>query len=258
MRTTNQIFIYAFIALLVIVLVQSRTSLVRRTIANFAHTYSSDEEEWWVEVEITPKAGTQEENDDILLLLYDDFLAHKRQKIESWHFFREPTLRFRIEFVSKEDRDSTAAELKNFLDSIELIAEHYFARHGERIESFDEGYAGEYDQYRRMWPYQRKLWEWGSEMTVESIKESKEIGGNDPSREHQLERIFHLLSNQLLPGYEENKRKEYFYLGLFYGASLGVLASLVVVVAFKFLSKRKIVARTQSANLDHFLKCSDD
>jgi len=168
------------------------------------------EEEWWIEVEITPKDGKQEVNDEILLLLYDEFLSYRRQNVTSWLFFREPTLRFRIELIDRDNRDSIAIELKSFLDSIDLVENHYFARHGERIENFDEGYSGERDQYKRMWPYQKKLWEWGSEMTVEAIREFRETGTNDPSREYQLERIFHLLSNQLSPGYEIERQREFY------------------------------------------------
>jgi len=40
----------------------------------------------WIEVEITPEGGAKEKNDDILLLLCDDFLLDKRQHVKSWHF----------------------------------------------------------------------------------------------------------------------------------------------------------------------------
>jgi len=77
-----------------------------------------------------------------------------------------------------------------------------------------------------MWPSQKKIWEWGSEMTVEAIKERKETGTNDPSREYQLERAFHLLSNQLSPGYEVKRLLEYLYFGL----GLGVIATITIAI----------------------------
>lgn len=235
MRKTKAIYIFicTFMFFSIFGLIQNNTSL-RRTVA-FTDTYPSNKEEWWIEVEITPIDGKQETNDDVLLLLYDDFLSHKRESIKSWHFFREPTLRFRIELTDRENRDNIAVELKNFLDSIELIADHYFARHGERIENFDEGYAGERDQYKRMWPYQKKLWEWGSEMTVEGIREFRETGANDPSREYQLERVFHLLSNQLSPGYEVKRQREYLFL-----AVASVFLALVVSIALSVLYSIKL------------------
>lgn len=202
---------------------------------NSTSTYSLIEEEWWIEVEITPEGGKQEVNDEIILLLYDQFLSYRRQIIKSWHFFREPTLRFRIELIDQDNRNSVAVELENFLDSSGLVTDYYFAKHGERIENFDDGYSGERDQYKRLWPYQKKLWEWGSEMTVEAIKELKETGANNPSREHQLERIFHLLSNQLSPGYEMERIEMYLYLAAF----AAIVALAVSIICSIRLSKTR-------------------
>ena len=205
------VFMCILIFSVIFVLFQRNTLLIRAVSSekyNF-NDRNASEEEWWIEVEIMPKGDKQETNDDILLLLYDNFLSGERQNIKSWHFFREPTLRFRVELIDKENRDRIATKLNNFLNSIDLVADYYFARHGKRIEKFDEGYSGERDQYKRMWPYQKKLWEWGSEMTVNAIKEFRETGANEPSREYQLERIFHLLSNQLSPGYEMKRLEDY-------------------------------------------------
>lgn len=85
---------------------------------------------------------------------------------------------------------------------------------GNRITSLNEGYLGEYDQYKRMWPYQKKIWEWGSEMTVEGNKEFSEMENNDPPKQYQLYRLFHILSLQFLPGYEvsfQNVYNQYFF-----------------------------------------------
>lgn len=155
--------------------------------------------EWWIQKDIIPQGKNWTLNDDILLLLYEKFLSGDRQNIESWHFFREPQLRFRIQLKDIENRNRVASELDSFLDSINLVEKHYFANHERRVENLDEGYNGERETYKRMWPFQKKLWEWGSEMAVEAIKEFKETGTNDPSREFQLERVFHLLCNQLYP-----------------------------------------------------------
>lgn len=220
--------------------------IIAETEDNFMILGSLDAKEWWIEVEITSSDSEQETNDDILLLLYDDFLSDKRQRIKSWHFFREPTLRFRIELADEQDRDEIATELENFLDAIELVANHYFAKHGRPIESFDEGYSGErYDdgfEYKRMWPYQKELWEWGSEMTVEAIKEFRETGANDPPREQQLERIFHLLSNQLSPGYEVKRQREYLYVT--YASVFASAFFALVVFAVYSIKIRRIRSST--------------
>lgn len=159
----------------------------------------SKPQEWWVEVEIVPKENNLQLIDKIIIEIHQNFLASKKQEIKAWHFFREPTLRLRIEVEDKEKRDILAEELKNYLNSLDEIEEHYFANHGKRIDNLDKGYKGERETYKRMWPYQKKLWEIGSEMAIEAIKEFTETGKNDPSREFQLERIFHLLFNQLNP-----------------------------------------------------------
>lgn len=155
--------------------------------------------EWWIEKEITPKDRNFELNDDTILALHEKFIVAEREKIKNWHFFREPTLRFRIELTSKEIRDDFAERLDDFLDSSELVQEHFFAKHGKRVKNLDEGYSGEDGDYKRMWLYQKKLWHWGSEMALEAIKELRETGFNDPHREYQLERVYHLLCNQLNP-----------------------------------------------------------
>ena len=78
----------------------------------------------------------------------------------------------------------------------------YFANHSQRVTNLEDGYAGEREDYHGMWPYQKKIWEWGAEMTVAAIKEVKEKGENEPTREYQLTRTYHLLANQLSPGFD--------------------------------------------------------
>ena len=155
------------------------------------------QKEWWVQRDIIPEKGNWRLNDDILLKIHKEFLPNLRQKIKSWHFFREPQLRFRIEFKDKKTRDDGAVELEGFLDSLDIIEDHYLANHDKKVEKLEDGYKGEIKDYKRMWSFQKKLWEWGSKMAIEAIKEFKETGKNDPPREYQLERIFHLLYNQL-------------------------------------------------------------
>lgn len=158
--------------------------------------------EWWIEVEIYSQNTDQGLNDEILVDLYDNIIQKERENILTWHFFREPTLRFRLEVKNHDNRIRIADDLDVFLQSIETIEDHYFAIHGENINTFDEGYAGERETYQRMWPYQKKIWEWGAEMTVAAIKEKQVTGKNDPSREYQLTRTYHLLALQLSSGFD--------------------------------------------------------
>ena len=198
-----RISIYISLTLCIFCLIQSATS------PSFTYTNYMEEREWWIQVEIFPKKGDQQElNNEILLILYDDFLSHRRQNISSWHFFREPQLRFRIEVLDRETRDNTANDIDNFLSTVDLVATYYFANHEVKVENLDEGYSGEQETYKRMWTYQKKIWEWGSEMTVEALKEFRETGTNDPTREYQLERVFHLLALQLSPEFEQRRQIE--------------------------------------------------
>jgi len=158
--------------------------------------------EWWIQMEIFSTNNNQEYNDKILVDLYENVIQLERDYILSWHFFREPSLRFRLELINKESRDRIAVDLYNYLSSVSNVDTYFFANHEKRVDNLDEGYQGEYELYQRMWPYQKKIWEWGSEMTVEAIKESQATGENSPSREFQLTRTFHLLCNQLSPGFD--------------------------------------------------------
>lgn len=160
--------------------------------------------EWWIQMEIFSKQGGKAPQDEILLKLHEDFLSNERQNIVTWHFFREADdlIRFRIEAIDRVNRDRIAGSLKDFVASMQTIKEYYFANHSQRIENLDQGYSGEQISYSRLWPYQKRIWEFGSEMAIESIKEFKETQANNPHLDYQLDRIFHLVSNQILPGYE--------------------------------------------------------
>ena len=163
------------------------------------------EREWWIEVEINPLDNNIFLFDEILEQIYQNFLENQRQNILGWHFFREyNNLRFRIELDDRETRDRISEILNEYLNSIEIINEYYFANHGNRVENLDDGYSGEKEQYGRLWPHQKKIWEWGSEMAIKSYREFKETGNNIPRRGHQLMRIFHLLSNQLFCSFNED------------------------------------------------------
>ncbi len=153
--------------------------------------------EVWIQVDIIPKGKNFELNDEILLQIYKEFLSVPNKKISSWHFFREPQLRFRIEFDNKESRKALWDELNKFIDNLTIVESHYLADNKKKVKQLEDCYKGESDSFKRLWLFQKKLWEWGSKMAVESIKEFKETGANNPLREYQLERLFHLLYNQL-------------------------------------------------------------
>jgi hypothetical protein len=155
--------------------------------------------EFWVEQEILSISGTNEENDTIVEKLFDEFLPTISNVAVSWHFFREPAIRFRVQARSIEERDRISVSLDTFLDSLGIVSHHFPTCHGNAINNLDEGYKGEAQAYKRMWHHQERLWQLGSEMAVEAIREFREKHTNDPSREHQLSRAYHLLCNQMRP-----------------------------------------------------------
>ena len=85
-------------------------------------------QEWWVQVEIQSKNLDQNLNDEILVDLYENIIQKEREHIITWHFFREPTLRFRLEVEDKDSRNRIAEEILTFLQPMETVEEAYYAR----------------------------------------------------------------------------------------------------------------------------------
>jgi len=201
----------------------------------------SSAQEWWIQVEIHAENLDQKLNDEILVDLYDNIIQKEREHIITWHFFREFTLRFRIEVKNKDSRDRIAEDILTFLQPIETVVDAYYANHEQKVNDLDEGYTGEQETYESMWPYQKKIWEWGAEMTVAAIKEVREKGENEPTREYQLTRTYHLLANQLSPGFDimycfrpDNKGGNLVRRYLIASFVLGILVTLI----FKSLRER--------------------
>jgi hypothetical protein len=200
--------------------------------------------EFWVEMEIITSNYDQNLNDIILIKLYADVIQNERDCIRTWHFFREPALRFRAELHDKENRDRVAELLRNYLSNITEVEDFYIANHGNKVKSLDDGYKGEVETYQRMWSYQKKIWEYGSEMTVEAIKEKSADGYNKPSREYQLTRLYHLLSNQLLPDFDrryyfrrDNPGGRYVFLVILFSFLLGFLCKDLIRTLSRFLKE---------------------
>jgi len=212
---------------------------IQQPIANAQSRNIVIENEWWIQVDIFTKKTNQDLNDELLVHLYNDIIEEERDSILSWHFFREFQLRFRIETINEEQRSRIADRLSAYLNSFETVVEWYYANHNDKVDDLVQGYDGEQSHYKRMWPYQKKIWEWGSEMTIAAINEEYEIGINEPSRNYQLTRTYHLLANQLSLGYDV-----WYCFSLNNNGSLLVWASILIsfILGFRvseFVNRKK-------------------
>jgi len=147
----------------------------------------------WVEVNIVPSSQPER-----LLLDVVDPLIHDRlrERIETWFYFWEPSLRLRIRWKPMH-ADGGRDELAGFLDTAkrqDMLASWYEGSHGERYKTYD----GEADLYGdEIWETTAKDWMSGSELALAIVKLDSEERLTRP-RSFHWERRVHLFSNQLL------------------------------------------------------------
>lgn len=152
----------------------------------------------WIEVSIFQKDLRQDILEDIVMVLYNEIIYPYKIEgmIESWHFFREPELRFRIELKSEENKEKAKKDLADNLERIKnkgLITKWYFSRHGREGEE----YNGEEDFYGKvLFKKQKDLWHNFAELFVK-MKTMENLQIMEKSRDFQYKRLRHLLANIL-------------------------------------------------------------
>jgi Lantibiotic biosynthesis dehydratase C-term len=176
--------------------------------------------EHWVEVNLSCGVAEQER---VLLDVIEPHVKElkKRGELVSWHFFREPEIRFRVRLVGKGEQQEEAAAVKRMAERLRrkgLVSEWHFGNHGV----IGEQYVGEEDRYgKRGWKVAQEYFRNGAETALALLKLKMsgklenplwekglgnpwEGGEKNPWREVELDplsfhwsRFVHLFSNQL-------------------------------------------------------------
>ena len=149
----------------------------------------------WLELVITPNDFSKINR--ILSDLVKPYIDRLyKDKIHfSWHFFREPELRWRISSLD-EKIESIKIELDTKLTELERIEpkiylKHFFGNHGEP----NSCYHGEQEFYGEVWDLCYKRWEAGSNLALMLC-----TSNTSKSIDFYTDRDMHLILNQL--GYE--------------------------------------------------------
>ena len=176
--------------------------------------------EHWVEVNLNAALADQ---DSILLDILEPYVEKldKTGELLTWHYFREPEIRFRVRLKTSAAKLAQAHAISKLADSLEakgLISEWHFGNHGEK----GSNYAGEEDRYgKNGWKAAQDYFRNGSEtaMALISMKRRSRLesplwakgrgnpwegGGRNPWRRREADplvyhwsRFVHLFTNQL-------------------------------------------------------------
>ena len=185
--------------------------------------------EQWVEVNLNAAGPDQ---DDILLDALKPYVdgLERSGSLVTWHYFREPEIRFRVRVKTKVARDRELAAISKMAESLRkkrLVSEWHFGNHGEE----GKPYAGEEDRYgKNGWKVAQEYFRNGSETALGLIALKRrarlesplwasglgnpwEGGGRNPWREREEDpllyhwsRFVHLFTNQL--GFDMEKEAE--------------------------------------------------
>ena len=176
--------------------------------------------EYWIETNLFIKKRLQ---DEILLDIIKPYVnkLEKRKQLVTWHFFREPEIRFRIRLKNKKATNRELKALTALAESLKrrnLVSSWNFGNHGEK----EQPYMGEEDRYgRNGWRIAQEYFRSGAETALALLalkRRSKlenplwakglgnpwEGGKRNPWRQRQKNllvyhwsRYVHLFTNQL-------------------------------------------------------------
>lgn len=120
--------------------------------------------EYWVEINLFAKLPAQNQ---ILLDVLWPYVKRLRRRgtLVSYHYFREPEIRFRVRMRNDKERRAQAKALERMalrLKDEGSISKWRFGNHGEKGT-----YVGEMDRYgRNGWKVAQKYFEYGSETAL--------------------------------------------------------------------------------------------
>ena len=121
--------------------------------------------EHWIEVNLSADLKDQSG------ILLDSILPYvrrleRRRALVTYHYFREPEIRFRIRLRSLKEKKAQERALATMAQSLKrkgLVNEWHFGRHGER----GKPYSGEEDRYgRNGWKVAQDYFHHGSETAL--------------------------------------------------------------------------------------------
>ncbi len=185
--------------------------------------------EHWIEINLM---GGREEQDAVLLDVLRPYVRRLRESgnLLTWHYFREPEIRFRIRVRTEKARTKETAKLAGIAESLadkKLVSEWHFGNHGETRKD----YVGEEDRYgKNGWRVAQGYFERGAETALDLLELRRktrlenplwarglgnpwEGGGRNPWREREDDplvyhwsRYVHLFSSQIGFDIDEESR----------------------------------------------------
>jgi hypothetical protein len=176
--------------------------------------------EHWIEINLFANRTAE---DEILLDVLNPFVEQLRRKrvLVSWHFFREPEIRFRVRLRSRRAKLEATRRVEVLAGKLlkrNLISSWHFGNHGEKTGI----YMGEEDRYGRYgWRVAQVYFQNGAEVALRLLALKRagrlenplwarglgnpwEGGGKNPWRSrrrnplvYHWSRYVHLFTNQL-------------------------------------------------------------
>ena len=125
--------------------------------------------EHWIEINLLAERNKQ---DRVLLEVLRPYVEKLKKKriLVTWHFFREPEIRFRVRLTAREAKEAETAAVAALADSLRQrgrISGWHFGKHGEKGEAYD----GEEDRYgRNGWKVAQDYFNQGSETALELLR----------------------------------------------------------------------------------------
>lgn len=148
----------------------------------------------WVEANIHHKLA---DDRPLILTLYEQ-IVKPTSGIVSWHYFREPEIRLRLEMSDDAEAGRVEERIRQFVDSRKpefQIDKLVFGRHGKEGDK----YEGEHEILgKEGFEVHKMIWMWQSELAV--LRYKQEAGGSvEKDRDYDVDRLWHLAANQLGP-----------------------------------------------------------
>lgn len=148
----------------------------------------------WVEANIHHGSADDRQ---LILALYNR-IVKQTTGLVSWHCFREPEIRLRLEVTDDAEAGSVQDRIRQFVDSRRSefqIDRLVFGRHGKEGEK----YEGEHEFFGKDgFEVHKMIWMWQSELAVLRYRQEGS-GSVETDRDYDVDRLWHLVANQLGP-----------------------------------------------------------